>query len=435
LAKRQEDLNRRQRELSASNLSADEMKRQLDKLTREQVELREQAEDLLRRNGQPDTSGQGRSTRASGAGSAQAQGSGDLRDAADQMRSAANDLRRENPGEAVRSGERAASQLRRLERQMQGGTQGDSARAGEDLKLEAQQIAQEQHRIATESGRLGRNGSGTSVTDARKRLADEKDQLASRVDDLAKRAEQASRESSPSDSKPLADSARTLRTDRIADRMRGGARQLREGQQVPAATEDDLARALDQVARGMGAADSLSSQLEQTRTIREGLQRAEQRLRDAEARARESKGASGSGTGESSRATNGRQGNAGAGDAGADVERLRNEYQRELQRAEDAMRRLNSGAATGSLGGATPEQQEFSRSAPGTEAFKQDRSGWESLRKNLDTELEKYEATVSDRLSRAKSDQRFSAGGSDRVPDAYSQLIARYFESLAKKKP
>jgi hypothetical protein len=351
------------------------------------------------------------------------------------MRSAANNLRRENSGEAVRSGERAASQLRRLEQQMQGGTQGDSARAGQDLKLEAQQIAQEQHRIATESGRLGRNGSGTSVTDARKRLADEKDQLASRVDDLARRAEQASRESSASDSKPLADSARTLRTNRIADRMRGGARQLRDGQQVPGAAEEDLARALDQVARGMGAADSLSSQLEQTRAIREGLQRAEQRLRDAEAGARGSKGASGSRGGESSRATNGRPGNTGAGNAGDDVERLRNEYQRELQRAEDAMRRLNGGDATGSLGGATPEQQEFSRSAPGTEAFKQDRSGWESLRKNLDTQLEKYEAAVSDRLSRAKSDQRFSAGGSDRVPDAYSQLIARYFESLAKKKP
>ena len=82
----------------------------------------------------------------------------------------------------------------------------------------------------------------------------------------------------------------------------------------------------------------------------------------------------------------------------------------------------------------TPEQEEFSRSAPGTEAFKQDRSDWESLRRNLDTALEKYEASVSDRLSRTQSKDRFSAGGSDRVPDAYSQLISRYFESLAKRK-
>jgi uncharacterized protein DUF4175 len=435
LARRQEDLNRRQRELAASNLSADEMKRQLDKLTREQIELRDQTEELLRRNGQQEASGQARPIRPSGEGSGQTQGVGELRDAADQMRSAASDLRRENPGEAARNGERAAGQLRRLERQMQGEDRGGQTRAGGDLRLEAQQIAQEQHRIATEAGRLGRNNSA-AVTDARKRLADEKDTLASRVDDLARSAQQLSRETSAPEGKGLENSARTLQRDRIADRMRGGARQLREGQgTISAPAEEDLARSLDQVARGLGAAESpLSSQLEETRAIRDGLQRAEQQLRDAEARARGSSAAGGPSSSESSRAANGRQGTSASADAAREVDRLRHEYQRELQRAEDALRRLNGGGASGSLAGSTPEQQEFSRSAPGTEAFKQDRSGWESLRKNLDTELERYESSLSDRLARAKSDERFSAGGSDRVPDAYSELIARYFESLAKKK-
>src|SRR6185436_5606320 len=40
LARRQEDLNRRQRELAEAGLPAEEMKRQLEKLTREQQELR-----------------------------------------------------------------------------------------------------------------------------------------------------------------------------------------------------------------------------------------------------------------------------------------------------------------------------------------------------------------------------------------------------------
>ena len=432
LAKRQEDLNRRQRELAASNLNPDEMKRQLEKLTREQIALREQTEELLRRNGQGGASSQAPSKRpSSGEGSAQAQGNGALRDAADEMRSAANDLRREAPDEAARNGERAAGQLRRLERQMQGESGAKSSPAGADLTLEAQQIAQEQHRIATEAGRLGRNA-GTSVGDARRRLADEKEKLASRVDELAKNAEQLARDAAGADAKAMEDSARTLRGNKVSDRMRGSARQLRqEHAAVSGAAEEELARTLDQVARGLGANNSpLSSQLDEARAIREGLQRAEQQLRDAETRAG---GSSTTTTGEPSRASSGREGNSAA-DAGRDVQRLREEYQRELQRAEDALRRLNGGSATNSLGGATPEQQEFSRSAPGTEAFKQDRSGWESLRKNLDTDLERYEASISDRLSRAKSDDRFSAGGSDRVPDAYSELIARYFESLAKKK-
>ena len=116
------------------------------------------------------------------------------------------------------------------------------------------------------------------------------------------------------------------------------------------------------------------------------------------------------------------------------MQRLREQYQQELQRAQQALERLNSGEPRHGMG-ATPEEQQFSRSAPGTEAFKQDRSSWETLRKNLDLALEKYEASASDRLSRTSSEQRFSAGGSDRVPEAYGQLIARYFESLARKKP
>ena len=435
LAKRQEDLNRRQRELAASSLNTDEMKRQLEKLTREQIELREQTEDLLRRSGQRDSAAEGRSSRqAPSDGASQAQGSGELRDAADQMRSAASDRRRENPADAARNGERAVNQLRRLERQMQGESGQGSGSAG-DLKLDAQQIAQEQHRIATEAGRLGRDNSGTSVAEARKRLADEKDKLASRVDDLSKRAEQLSQQAPPDDAKTLQNSARALQRDKIADRMRSGATELRASQSaVSGAGEEELARALDQVARGLGATDSpLSSQLDETRAIRDRLQRAEQQLKDAEARARGANGTGRSSAGASEPSRNGRQGNTGSADPAREVDRLRGEYQRELQRAEDALRRLNGGAA-GSLAGATPEQHEFSRSAPGTEAFKQDRSEWESLRKNLDTELERYEASLSDRLSRAKSNERFSAGGSDRVPDAYSQLIARYFESLAKKK-
>ena len=130
---------------------------------------------------------------------------------------------------------------------------------------------------------------------------------------------------------------------------------------------------------------------------------------------------------------NGRGGSSGAGGTGSELQRLRDEYQRELQRAQDALGRLSSSGANG----ATPEQQEFSRSAPGTEAFKQDRSGWDSLRKDIDLALEKHEAAVSDRLSRKRSADRFSAGGSDRVPEGLSPIrrevlrVAREGEEIA----
>ena len=438
LARRQEDLSRRQRELAQANLSAEEMKRQLEKLTREQTELREQAEELLRRNsgagGAPGRSGSTRQPAAARGSAGNEEGS-ELRDAADRMGSAASDLRRDDPAAAARSGERATDQLRRLERQMQGESPGDAARASSDVKLEARQIAQEQRRIAAEATRLERR-TGAEAADARKRLADEKERLASRVDELGRSAHQLAQRGNSSDAKALVDSSRDLQRDRVADRMRDSAKQMRQDAagNGTGAVEQELARALDRVADTLGAASSpLSDQLAQTGAIRDRLQRAEQQVRDAEARAR------GNDAPRGPSARQGRQGSGGgAGEQGGpvgDVQRLRDEYQRELQRAQEALGRLNGGEPRSGRGMSTPEEQQFSRSAPGTEAFKQDRTGWESLRTSLDLALEKYEASVSDRLSRARSEQRFSAGGSDRVPDAYGQLIAKYFESLAKKKP
>ena len=431
LAKRQEDLNRRQRELAQSNLSPEEMKRQLEILTREQMELRVQTEELLRRlSDQANSSSRNRQGQASSSNDlTQKAESEPLRGAADEMRSAASELRRDSPGDAARSGERALNHLRRLEDQLSALRPGASGSSASDLKLEAQQVAQEQQRIASEASRLDRNASG-GTADARRRLADDKDRLASRVEEMTRKAEQMAQSGGATDSKAAADAAQSLKREKIADRMRSGAREMRQEQgTVRAGTEQELAATLEQLAGRLGADGSpASSELEQTRAIRDRLQRAEQQLRDAEARARDG----GARAGQSPRGSGKGQG-AGAGAGETDVQRLRDEYQRELQRAQDALQRLQGGS-TGDLGGATPEQHEYSRSAPGTQAFKQDRSDWESLRRNLDTALEKYEAAVSERLSRTQSKDRLSAGGSDRVPDAYSQLISRYFESLAKKK-
>jgi hypothetical protein len=432
LAKRQEDLNRRQRELASSALSAEEMKRQLEKLTREQSELREQTEELLSRSGR-DGSQQNRPRQTGTPDRANSSTSGDLRGVADDMRTATGDLRRESPGEAARSGERAANQLRRLERQLSNDEdRGAAGSGGSELKLEAQQIAQEQHRIAGEAARLG-SSTESSTADARRRLADDKERLAARLDEVTRKAKELSPGPSRSDVRVFEEAARSLERDKVSQRMRTTADAMRRSPGSDGAgAEQDLARTLDQFAEKLGGDRSpLTSQLEQTRAIRERVQRAEQQLHEAEARARESAASSGSPPNGSQRSGSGKPA-AGGSVANADVQRLRDQYQRELQRAEDALRRLNNGENTG-MAGYTPEEQEFSHSAPGTEAFKQDRSDWDSLRSHLDTALEKYEASVSARLTKTESKDRFSAGGSDRVPDAYSQLISRYFESLAKK--
>jgi hypothetical protein len=189
-----------------------------------------------------------------------------------------------------------------------------------------------------------------------------------------------------------------------------------------------MERVVDVLSGGsQNEARQLAERLDQTREIRERLNRLEGQVREAEGR--QSGGhqgrASASGRG-------GRSGTPGTEQPG-EANRLREEYARELERARQTLGRLQGEARSG-LDMATPEHHEYSRSAPGTEAFKQDFAGWESLRRDLDLALERYESAVSERLARRLAEDRLSAGGSERVPDGYRALIARYYESLAKIK-
>ena len=163
-------MSSRERELAQSQISAEEKKRQLEKLTREQQELREQAERMGR---QLDAAGQEKSGASASpqnsprpAGSAgqrgqpagaQGAGGGEIRDAAEQMRGATSELQRQDPSAAAGRAARAAEQLRQMEERLRSGGPGGSERANGDLRLEAQQLAEAERRIADEAARLGKD--------------------------------------------------------------------------------------------------------------------------------------------------------------------------------------------------------------------------------------------------------------------------------------
>ena len=109
---------------------------------------------------------------------------------------------------------------------------------------------------------------------------------------------------------------------------------------------------------------------------------------------------------------------------------MREEYGRELQRSRETLRGLESAPRSGAAG-STPEHHEWSQADPGNQSFKQDFSGWATLRKDIDNALERTEAAVSARLAKQNAQDRLNAGGSDRAPDSYRRLISRYYESLA----
>lgn len=336
-----------------------------------------------------------------------------MREALEQMRQASGELKREDGESAARRGERAAEQLRQLEERLRGNSAEARERAAADLQSEAQQILQEQRRIAAEAERLERSGEGNTA-DARRRLAADKDRLSERVDGLQRAAERLG--SQPSGAKATEgararQAAGQLEQERVGERMRESAEQMRTGKQSASGqAEQKMAGTLESVVDALGGVSSADAQaaarqLEASRETRERLDALEARAREAERK--------------------------GDGDAG----KLREAYEQELRRTRDELGRQGDASGRGQQrggSGATPEAQEFSRSAPGTEAFKQDRSGWASLRKEIDRALEARDAEASKRLARSLGDARLSAGGSERVPEKYRTLVARYYEALGK---
>jgi hypothetical protein len=436
LARRQEELNRRQRELADRQLSAEARKRELEKLTREQEELRRQAEQAAREGaaGADDAAG------AKGAGAKGAKGAEgarpELSRALEQMRQAAEQSNSGDASGAAAKGEDAARQLRQAEAQMQNGSADARRRALGDVQLESQQIADAQQRIASEADRLDREGGGAA--DARRRLAGEKERLADRVDALQQAAQRIG-----------AEGAQDLAAQKLGDKMRASANGMREG--TPgrlAPAEQQIADALDKVARKLNGADAggakgdtqqIAGQLDDVRDARERLARLEKQIADAARTAEGSRGRANTPSqpgraGQSG--PEGRRGERGSGGdgSGGDLQRLQQEYNRELQRTRELMDRVQRGTPQSGGRTGTPEQHEWSRSAPGTEAFKQDYAAWQALAADVTRALERTESAVASRLAGALAKDRLRAGGSERVPDAYRQRVSKYFESIATKK-
>jgi hypothetical protein len=74
---------------------------------------------------------------------------------------------------------------------------------------------------------------------------------------------------------------------------------------------------------------------------------------------------------------------------------------------------------------------QYTRSAPGTEAFKQDFTRWDELRQDVAEALERLEASRSRLLSVEELRGRLSSGADESVPETYRALVEAYYKALA----
>ena len=503
LARRQDELNRRQHELAQQRdrLSAEELKRRLESLTREQSELRQRAEDLSRQMNEQSQSGQqtgqqnasadrgqgqrsqgaagqpGPSGQQSRAGRGQSSGQQDqsspagsrtgqqMREVSDDMRNAASELRRDDPGKASERGARALEKLQALERRLRGAAPDEARRAMGELQLEARQLADAERQAA---GAVAKVTQGDGAGDALRRLAGEQERLA----DRARRVQQAlkaaassgngsGKEAGKNRQQTAGEAARELERQRVPERMQQAADELRAaadragdragrrtadaaaGTPKPtagdtatsrpagqtAADENEIARALDRLADTLAEADlprdeesrTLAAERARARGLRQQIERLTAELERLRQQASTADGKPSRG------------GTRGATGNGTDLAELREDYLRQLQQTRELLDRLRRDDSFFGQGGAgfTFEGQGMTLSAPGTEAFKQDFARWEELRRQATQALEHAETTLSKKLQQRQAKDRLAAGIDDKPPAEYQTQVDTYFKALA----
>jgi len=420
LAERQAEVNRELAEHEETPPS-DELRRALERLTREQQELREQLEALADRDrfaGSVSAQGQSQEQPLDGV---------ELHRIAGEMARATSELRREDARSARVRGDQALEQLRRLEQRVRGESDAEWSSAVAELQLEAQQLANAQRRVADEASQVKADNRGP---ESRFRLASEKDALAGRVDALGRALEDlagAESRADPADV-PVRAARDELEHEAVGRRMRAAADSLRRSvvenrpngsgsglerlASEEAALAEVLATVVAQLRRASGLAEQarqLAAQLQVAQELREGLGRlqAEEAARPGAER------------------PEGRRGGM------VDLAQLRREYVARLEHYQvllDALRRESPEL--------NRDLEQWARhwrggSAPGIEAVKQDYEIWDSLRRNLENALQQFEAEWSRELVARESRNRLSAGPDEPLPERYRRLVDQYYRSLA----
>lgn len=457
LARRQEALARQQDDLARDRqqMNQEEVKRRLERLTRDQSELRRQAEQVAQQMQQSDSGKQGESGGQGGSGRSGGQAQGQtgaqagaqaLREASEDMRAAASDLRREAPEAARERSQRALDRLQSVERGLSEAGPDEQRRAAGDAQLEARQLADRQRQLAEETARAG----AASSEDARRRLAGEQQRLAERADALNERMQRlakaaaGNRQAGPR----LAEAARAAERGKLGQQMRDLAEGVRRGD--GRATEGEqqraVARELDRLADKVGGAPAadregaqLADDLSKARELRDRLSDLQRQI-EAAGKQPGTQGQGGESAEPGERSAPGKPGQTGQQDGkgtpsqqGRRLAELQREYLEEVRNAGELRERLEQASPGSGRAMSTPVDQQMVSSAPGTQAFKQDFSKWETLHKDIALGLERLEAALSQRVVERAARERLRTGSTDRVPDTYRSTVDRYYRALAQE--
>jgi hypothetical protein len=490
LARRQQQELERQRRMaqagqgsSGSSASqralADEieqMKRQLQQLTRNEPQQRQQLNDAMQK----------------------------LQEAQNAMRQAAANGSSDGGAQANQALDRLREAQQRLERNQGGRGERDLQRAQKD----AEALAQEQKEVASDVNSLDQAAAGPGKDAKTKALAERKEAMDAKVADLQSQLEKLANQMRANEkdaARKLDEAAGSIRDKRIREKIRYTQRALQQGAGTQArGMEDDISANLDALQRRIADAagavgkqsktDSLARAADKTRDLVRGMESMDQRMRDRAQQQRGQNGQnqrgqqngqnqpgqqgqngqqSGNQQGQNSQSSQGgqqggqqgqnsqggQQGGGGATDganagsprsAGAyggdarnwggygggwygyrwtpdDIRQFRNQAREWANDAEALRRQLQqSGMNPRDLDDVLRDLRQFDN-----DRVYADPQGLEKLQAAAIDKLKKFEFSL--RRKADTGNDSLSLSGSDQVPEGFRQAIEEYYRSLAKK--
>ena len=426
LARRQNAISQEQRllERQKAQMNVEEMRQQLDRMTREQNDVRAEVEELNRQLG--DT----RRTASTSTNSSDL--SERIRSLSEAMRSVTSNLRREDLTGAGSSSDDALAQLRNLEHELRKYDSEEWPKLLKELHLEAQQLTDAQQRLEMESHYLAQ-GEANPESKNQKALAQRR--LAERTETFERDVQSVASAAVGESGMVLEKAVREFREARVAEQMRKSVADMFElfDLENTAISEDQLKKifvrekeiteALNRVTERIGAAsdrgnadaDRFSEQLAQSSDLRDQLTTIERQIEVLS----------------SDQLTSN---NSSAGEE-LSLADLFAEYDQALHETQDLLNELRRENSALDQRLANSVENRRSVSAPGTQAFKQDYSQWEALRRDVELALERFDARRSEYLAKEERSDSVNAGADDRIPEEYRDLVDTYFRSLVSQKP
>lgn len=445
LARRQQQLNDRMRQLAEAEAEERQeagRRRELDRLTRSQRELREETEEIARTLSDSGNDPRARDPRSGSAGPMLDQAERQLRDGSEAMGETIEQLRRDRLQQAAEDGSQAVRRLTDASRQLQRAQGASLERLAREAVRQADQLAARQEQLARNVGELKvekdggfegirnrldaietrRGGLDEAVREQRldrfvrerlRRVELAKEETRTDLERLGQDLEHLARSSSreqPETSEAADEALDMISENGLNDRIERSKRLLRRDTlDQSARTEEEITAELGRLADQVRTArdrlitrdmDHLARTQESTRDAMAEWQNLQRRLYRL---------------------------NRGLPDPQS-LDEISRDFQRQLQRLRDLSGQVpQMSRETGQL------REDLDRAlALGNEPWKIDRGKWNELHNNLARSLRDYYDGLRAEVRDMRRGARLYQAREEEVPPGYRDLVNDYFEQLSK---